>query len=177
MKLHYSSKKAGFTLIELLVVVVALGIIASIGIVGWGGLTTSSENRARITELNQWKSTFELYKSRFAVYPSPASDSTYCMGTSATGNCGVNGNILKNAALNSEIARTGKIPENTVGPVKIGSTKYQGPYAVYTPTTVTLVAVLKGGSGECKSGTTFDSASPSGVAYCRFVLVRPAPLP
>lgn len=177
MILHHSPKKAGFTLIELLVVIVTLGIIASIGIVGWGGLTTSSENRARITELNQWKSTFELYKSRFAVYPSPASDSTYCMGTSPTGNCGVNGTILENAALNSEIARTGKIPTNTVSAVQANGNKYQGPYAVYTPTTITLVAVLKGGSGECKSETTYDSASPSGVAYCRFVLVRPTPLP
>lgn len=164
----------GFTIIELIVIIVTLGILVTIGTVSWGGLKTNSENKSRISELNQWKSTFELYKSRFAVYPSPALNGLYCMGVTPTGNCGVNGAILENAALNTEIARTGKLPKNTVSPIVASGTKYVGPYAVYTATTVSLIAVLKGGSGDCTSGTTYETTSPSssGIAYCKFTLTR-----
>lgn len=173
MAIHTRAKKSGFTIVELLVVIVTLGILAGIGTVGWGGLKTSSENKSRISELNQWKSTFDLYKSRFAVYPAPSVDGTYCIGDSFPADkCGVGSVFSENAPLNIDLARTGKLPTNTLGSVKIGSVEYLGPYAIFTPTTIALVGVLKGGSDACTSGTTYDSTSPSGVAYCKFTLTR-----
>lgn len=167
---HFKRKLTGFTIIELLVIISTLGILVAIGTVAWGGVKTSSDNKASITELRQWKSTFDLYESRFAVFPSPSTNGTYCLGDDFPGDrCGVSSNFSENSALNAEVLRTGALPKNSR--ITVNGT-YLGPYATFTATQIILVAVLKGDSSSCPSDIPYDSASPSGVAYCRFTLTR-----
>lgn len=174
MTFRRHSKMTGFTLIELLVIISTIGILATIGVVSWNGVKTSSENKTRISELNQWKSTFDLYKTRFAVYPSPTTNGTYCIGEDFPSNkCGVktsgNYNYSSDSSLNAELKRTGTLPKNTRQAV---DEKYLGPFATFTATQISLTVPLKGDSSTCPSETTYDTASPSGVAYCKITLTR-----
>ena len=73
-------KYTGFTIVELLIVIAVIAILATIVVVGWNGVIVKSRNTARIEAGEQWVSTFELYKSRFGIYPDVPYD-TYCLGT------------------------------------------------------------------------------------------------
>ncbi len=93
-------RHSGFTIVELLIVIVVIGIIAGIVIVGWGGLVSSSRDKAREQDVRQWAAAFDTYKSRFSVFPTlPTGDGNggskrYCLGdvsyytTSYSGRCG-----------------------------------------------------------------------------------------
>ena len=165
------SRSSGFTIIELLIVISILGILITIGTVGWSSLSNWSRNSARATELSQWKSTFDLYKTRFAIYPSPSADGTYCVGNDFPNDkCGISGSISEDTALNTELARVSKLPANNH---PLANSTYLGPYAIYTPTTIRLVGVFQGsGSSTCPKNTTYDATSPSGVAYCYYSFTR-----
>lgn len=174
MKVQRPTQNRGFTIIEIIVIISTIGILASIAVVSWNGIKTSSENKTRVSELTQWKNTFELYKTRFAVYPSASANGTFCIGSDfPSGKCGINGNFSQNSGLNTELARTGTLPSNSHAAISTSSTtSYVGPYAVYTTSQIVLTAILKGDSGTCPSDTTYDTASPSGVAYCKITLTR-----
>jgi type II secretory pathway pseudopilin PulG len=88
-------RTSGFTIVELILIIVVMGILASIGIFAWNGVSASSRDRMREQDMRQWSSTFDLYKSRYVTYPvvpvtAAASPSIVCLGTfSATLNrCG-----------------------------------------------------------------------------------------
>lgn len=162
----------GFTVPELLIVIVVFGILSTIGVVGWSTLQIQSQNKVRETELSQWKDTFKLYKSRFAVYPIESSTAvSYCVGNDFPGDrCGANNTILENATLNTNIARVSRLPSNAHTAVVSGSTSYVGPYLSISSTgTYTLVGIFQGGTGECPDGTT-GSSPAAGVAYCSITL-------
>lgn len=166
-----SFRSPAFTIVELLIIISVLGILVTIGLVGWGTVVTSSQNKTRATELSQWKSTYDLYKSRFAIYPSPSVNGTYCIGNDfPSDRCGYAGSFGEDSTLNASLERVSKLPTYTHPQV---DGRYLGPYAIYTSTTIRLVGVFKGdGSGTCPTGTTFDTTSPSGVAYCYYQLSR-----
>lgn len=75
-------------MVEMIIVVAVLGIIVTITGVGWSSVTSSNRDQARAQDLKQWASTFDLYKSRYAIYPilppNPGSGipgRTFCLGT------------------------------------------------------------------------------------------------
>ncbi len=165
------SASRGFTLIEILIVISVLGILITIGTFGWGSLSTWSQNKARATELSQWQSTYNLYKSRFSYYPAPTVNGTYCIGNDFPGDrCGDSGSYGESVQLNDQLVRISRLPTN---PHPLVDNQYLGPFATYTTTTIRLTSVFKGsGSGTCPKDTTYDTASPSGVAYCYYQFSR-----
>lgn len=142
-----------FTLPELIIVIAVLGILSGIAIVSWGAVVNWSNDRAREADTRQWVNTFELYKSRYAVWPAlPADDTTavaYCLGTFPTdssktdtytnGRCinyagttafnGLVGNYVASSgtsfnSFKTEVEKVGKFPEN--GGKKNGN--FAGPF-------------------------------------------------
>lgn len=94
-KQKYSS---GFTIIELLVVIVIIGILATITIVSYVGITKKANEVAFTSDLANAKKQFELYKAEHEVYPTrltngclsnptvnPDPDTNYCL-KSGSGN-------------------------------------------------------------------------------------------
>lgn len=81
---YMSATPKGFTIVEILVVLTTMGILLAIGFVSWGAYTGWSQDRARESDAKQWASTFDLYKSRFFVYPvmpsSAATPGVECLG-------------------------------------------------------------------------------------------------
>lgn len=162
----------GFSIVELVVIITTLGILMGIGVVSWGSITTWSQNQQRGQELAQWKSTFSLYKTRFAVYPEPAGTLPFsaCLGNDfPAGKCGSNGSIDQNSDLMTQVVKVGRIP--AVNHIPVAET-YVGPYVTYSVANITLIGIFKGGSGDCPDETTFDSSPTSGVVLCKIVLSR-----
>jgi len=192
-KTSFLSNKRGFSIIELLVIISALGILVTIGVFGFNGIQTWSQNSARATEVEQWASTFDLYKSRFGGYPSmPASDGTtyFCLGTFSTysNKCGQytlalgarNIDATLSASMLTEIAKVGNVP--TSGSPAINN-QLVGPYLRLTqqttagsPNTITVTARFVGfflGS-SCPNNTSLAISTPasayvtglSGIVEC-----------
>jgi len=63
------NRSKGFTLIELLVVISIIGILASIFIVGLGGVREKARDTKRIADLRQVQNALELYYSKEEEYP------------------------------------------------------------------------------------------------------------
>lgn len=123
----------GYTIIEVLVVISVIGILVSIGIVSWTGYINWSNDRARENDTRQWVTTFELYRSRFTVYPLMPTDSSTpaiaCLGavgslpttaaTSGGDKCGQYNSAASTAyasttsALQPEIVRVGNMVKNS----------------------------------------------------------------
>lgn len=123
----------GYTIIEVLIVISVIGILVSIGVVSWTGYVNWSNDRARENDTRQWATTFELYRSRFTVYPlMPADSSTpaiACLGavgslptttaTSGGDKCGQYSSAVSTAyasttsALQPEIVRVGNMVKNS----------------------------------------------------------------
>lgn len=163
----------GFTIVEILVVVGTLGILVTIGLVGWGQMVKWSQNNARESELTSWADTLKLYKSRFAYYPLSETSRVLCLGDNFEGHtCGPNNTILENTNLPTEIRKVGKMPQYDHPIIDKGGTKYVGPYVRYTISGSTTTTVLTGifDRDDCPKGTTRDAASPAGLSYCTITL-------
>ena len=62
------NKNKGFTLIELLVVVAIIGILASVGVVAYGGYTASAKKGAAKSNFNSFLNGLEMnYKNVILV--------------------------------------------------------------------------------------------------------------
>ncbi len=61
--------RSGFSVVEIIIIVAVLAILAAIIAIGWSSVTSGMRDQAREDDVKQWVSTFELYKSRFAVWP------------------------------------------------------------------------------------------------------------
>lgn len=170
-------KLFGFTLTELLLIITLLGILGLIVTLGWNAATTSSQNNIRSTEVKQWSSTFDLYKSRFGVLPiQPSSGSTYivvCLGDfdSTSNKCGqYNGgasSYLVDSSFLGRISKVGNKPTNTSPPV---NNQIIGPIAFVTHNTVRYIGVFQ---GSCPSrdftGALNIVPSEASTDYTNFV--------
>jgi len=106
----------GFTLIEILIVVTLLGIIMSIGTLTWLNVAGNSRDKARAQDIKTWAQTFELYKSRFTVWPAlPTDDTTpkiVCLGVPYSESTTTNPN--KRCGQYTSASATDTVYKNTV---------------------------------------------------------------
>lgn len=180
------SNKAGFTIVEVITMLLIVAIITLIGMLGWNNTRMWSHNKTRENEVQQWASSFDLYKSKFAYYPGmpTGADGTYyyCLGTFTTtdNKCGeytsgsatkfraasgpdANGVIA--ASIRTELAKVGNVPVNSASAI---DGLYVGPYVLFTKSTdggtgaVTITAdfigIFQGGS--CPADTASVASPP-----------------
>jgi prepilin-type N-terminal cleavage/methylation domain-containing protein len=156
---HMNRSTFGFTIVELLIVIMVLGILVSIGVVGWASVITSSKDQTRASDTNEWISTFDLYKGRYFVWPALPTDTTpkaICLGKPTSGGnpkvflnkcVQYNGTVEFNGTLGTfgsttstdytsftgEVAKIGNLKENN-GPT-INNISYAGPFVFLWQTT------------------------------------------
>lgn len=146
---------SGFTIVELVVVIAVIGILAAIVTVNLNATVVRSENATRVEEVNQLKSLFELYKSRYKTYPEVALNANpnlnfYCIGEgfptiSGEQRCrDVNNATYKatvNAALNADLKKVsgGALPK--VSGTLVGGAL--GPFVEFTSTGIRINAVIE----------------------------------
>lgn len=76
----------GFTLIELLIVVAIIGLLASIVLVGLGGIRARGRDARRIADLRETQNALELYYTKGNLYPAiSGADSWASLRTSLVG--------------------------------------------------------------------------------------------
>jgi type II secretory pathway pseudopilin PulG len=174
----------GFTIVELLIVIVTMGILLGIVFVGWSAVSTWSRDRARESDVQQWVSSFEAYKGRFAVWPAlPANDLTpkaICLGVPLSGNnrCiqyggttefnGILGTYasITNAdytSLSTEVKKIGNFPTNGSPIIKNIAA---GPFAYLSQTTTSGTVTVIGKffnffEAGCPNGFTRETTSPT----------------
>lgn len=68
-KIRQDHKKRGFTIVELLIVVVVIGILASIVVVAYNGVTKQAGDAAVRNDLSQVAKKLEIYKAQNGRYP------------------------------------------------------------------------------------------------------------
>lgn len=183
-------KDTGFTLVEMVLIISVLGILVTIGAFAWTGIRAWSENKARYTELNQWVSAFDLYKTKYASYPDmpvSSADGTnvyyYCLGDFPATNsnrCGeyTSGNTAKYreskgpdangqiaADIRTQLALVGNVPTNAAAPT---AQLVIGPYVDFDKSTsgptVTITAKFIGifEGSTCPTGTVQETSPPMG---------------
>jgi len=85
----------GFTIVELLIVIAVIGILATIGIIGYNGVTTQAYNNRIIDGVIAYQEQIELYKVKYDNYPTTGPENNgdtialVCVGTGyKNGTCG-----------------------------------------------------------------------------------------
>lgn len=190
----------GFTLVEILIVISVLGILMTIATFSWGAYINFTEDRARESDTRQWVSTFDLYKSRFFVYPiMPTSSASTgaaiaCLGatgsfpTAAGASTGANkcgqyksadaaSFTTTSSALGTAIEKISAVPKNShqeSGRTIINST-YVGPFVYITQTsnTGTIPVTARFANffkGNCPSG--FTESTSLGTDFPRLSSVK-----
>jgi len=64
-----SHRQRGFTIVELLIVIVVIGILATISIVAYNGITQKAKNTAIINAASQSLRMIEAYVAQYGTYP------------------------------------------------------------------------------------------------------------
>lgn len=178
--------RAGFSITEVIIMITVISIIALIVTFAWGGVRTWSQNKTRENEMNQWMSSFDLFKSKYAYFPGtpplpatvPASTThygPYCLGTFAsTGNkCGDYTGVGYNAtggspggvattAILADLAKVGNAPTNNSGPIR---EKYIGPFVSYSIVPVGTQVQVNTYIYGLMDATPSTGSCPSGTAY------------
>lgn len=178
--------KAGFTIVEVIAMLLVVAVLVALGMLGWSSVRTWSHNKTRGNEVQQWVSSFDTYKAKFAYYPGmpTGADGTYyyCLGTFATtaNKCGeyTSGTATKVRAavgpdlngvaaesIRTELAKVGNVPANSAAAI---SDLYIGPYVLFTKSTnvgtgaITITADIIGifQAGSCPTDTTLVASPP-----------------
>lgn len=170
-------KSSGFTVVEIIVVCIAVGILASIVIVGWSGTLINSKDQIRETDQKEWVSQFETYRNRYMVYPNSADDAgttalngRYCLGANfPSGNCGGGGATATTAgstALMKALAKVGSAPDHA----HVAANGYTGPWADFTNSG--YIRIYQSYSNTtCPTGTIKDTGF-AGATICYVQLTK-----
>jgi general secretion pathway protein G len=74
MNFHiYRTSFFGFTLIEILVTTTIVGLLSTVGIMGFQAVTRNGRDAVRKSDLEQIRSALEIYKSEYGLYPQNSS--------------------------------------------------------------------------------------------------------
>jgi prepilin-type N-terminal cleavage/methylation domain-containing protein len=180
---------SGFTIVELLIVIIVIGILATIVIVAYNGVTKSAQQSAIYSEMKQWQKLFIAYKALNGAYPSPVPGGNpltdggpganvvmdYCLGTGfPNGSCFVDAvgttysiDESRGAALISQLSTVGRLPTNSTKYVY--DTNVVGPYLQYgNAATMFIWGVFPGGT-TCPSDTTTNYTNANRV-HCYITL-------
>ena len=125
------SLNRGFTLVELIIVTSIIGILASVGLVGWSNLATSTRDKVRADDTQLWASTFELYRGRYAAYPvmpvlGGVNNNKHCLGRFAdfSSRCGQYPSTSSSKSINApsatmlaNVEKIGREPQNSGGSI------------------------------------------------------------
>lgn len=76
---------SGFTIVELLIVIVVIGILAAITIVAYNGIQSRGRDAQRLSEMDRFKKSLEVYYIDNGVYPQCAGSTDVCTSTSGYG--------------------------------------------------------------------------------------------
>ncbi len=116
------TRSQGFTLTEILIVIAVIGIISSLSALGFGTISSNARDKARSVDVQQWASGFDLYKSRYTVWPVlPTNDTTpkvFCLGVPYSDKTTVNPNkrcgqfASSNTALYRSTTQTSPTPDD-----------------------------------------------------------------
>lgn len=74
----YFKSIAGFTIVELLVVIVVIGILASITMVSYSGISTKANIAALQSDLANSSNILKMYNANYGSYPTALNSSTKC---------------------------------------------------------------------------------------------------
>lgn len=90
------NKDSGFTIVELLIVIVIIGILATIVIVSYNGITKKARESTLMSDLNNDARLLEMYKVENGDYPAQGSEGQVNNGHGLVGS---NGNVLTYSVL------------------------------------------------------------------------------
>jgi len=175
------SSRRGFTIVELLIVIVVIAVLAAISVIAYNGIQQRAKNTSRFNELVAWQKQFELYRALTGSYP-PQPDGEYCLGTGfPTGGGGLarchlyqgtsasSPSESASAALMTELSKVGQIPRGDRQPVGDPSPTTVGPYALYSGTSILLLAVTEATGSTCPSNMSVYVNS-GGRLFCQIIL-------
>jgi general secretion pathway protein G len=60
---------SGFTLVELMIVIVSIGILATIGIISYNGITDRARNGQTVNAAEQWIKALQIFRARTGQLP------------------------------------------------------------------------------------------------------------
>lgn len=164
-----NSRVSGFTIVELLIVIVVIAVLASITVVAYSGVQQRANNSARISEFNQWRELYEIYKVQNGTYPT-MTNGGYCLGTGfPDAKCrdylANNGNTLTEASsvtLMDKVKTVGSLPNANHVPIN-GTV---GPYVYYGNGWLQLTGVFNGGASDCPRGLSYTWDDGNGRLLC-----------
>lgn len=138
----------GFTIVEIIVICVVIGILASIAIVSYSSLQSSSRDSLRAQKMKEWASIFKTFETKYGLYPLPtdpipsSTGTYYCLNeTSPATACDIPGliNVEGSAVLLSTIKKAGQAPASNFSPV--GTINGPALYIAYNATTGAMTQV------------------------------------
>jgi prepilin-type N-terminal cleavage/methylation domain-containing protein len=113
MKTPYA-KQPAFTIVELLIVIIVIGILATISIIAYNGITQKAKNTAIINAASQSLKMIEVYIAQYGTYPYSTSGSGWgCITTDVTCTWDNGGAIVPaNSTFDTNMAKIGVLPKS-----------------------------------------------------------------